>query len=183
MDSDTAETGRPRDFPNGNPQGPGELLDSVRRPVESVCRALMGDRDMAEEAAQQAMANILEGLPTFQEGRALRPWALQIARNAAIDLMRRRGHARLEDVPEPADPSTPVEIALKREESARTARWIAALPPLLREAVVLKYAQGLPNGEIQEILGIGRDALWQRLSRARKALARRRHDELRPDRG
>ena len=50
--------------------------------------------------------------------------------------------------------------------------------PALREAVVLKYALGLGNDEIAEILGASREAVWTRLSRARKELRRRIHGDL-----
>ena len=42
--------------------------------------------------------------------------------------------------------------------------------PALREAVVMKYALGLANDEIAAALGIEKDALWTRLSRARRQL-------------
>ena len=125
----------------------------------------------AEEAVQEASLRIVRGLTRFREGAPVRPWALEIARNATRDLLRRhRPHLSVDDVPEPAADTAPDAPLLRTEQAERVAVWIQALPPALREAVVMKYALGLANDEIAAALGIEKDALWTRLSRARRRL-------------
>ena len=62
------------------------------------------------------------------------------------------------------------EAPMDVEDYKRVRRAIAALPAKYREAVVLTYLQGLEAGEISRILGISRNALHVRLSRARDRL-------------
>ncbi len=52
----------------------------------------------------------------------------------------------------------------------RVRHAVKALPPKYRETVVLKYLQELPTDKIAQILGISKNALQVRLTRARQRL-------------
>ena len=61
-------------------------------------------------------------------------------------------------------------VLLEAETFERVRHAVAALPAKYREAVVLRYLQELPTEEISRILGISKNALQVRLSRARERL-------------
>jgi RNA polymerase sigma-70 factor (ECF subfamily) len=93
-------------------------------------------------------------------------WLFGIARNAALDeLRRRRRRAGLEG--EHEDTRAPslddqAELALRRE-TVRAA--LAALDGRERDLIALKFAGGLQNAEIGRILGMSESAVGTRLHR------------------
>ena len=78
--------------------GDAEARDElVRRYLPDVYRTtahVLGDRDLAQDAAQDAMVNALAGLPRFRGDSSFRTWLLRIAMNAARSVGRRNGRRR-----------------------------------------------------------------------------------------
>src|SRR5689334_21911614 len=58
-----------------------QLVETYALLVERTTRALLADRSLAEEAAQEAWLDAWRGLPRFQAGRPFRPWLLTIVAN------------------------------------------------------------------------------------------------------
>ncbi|MBN2296565.1 MAG: sigma-70 family RNA polymerase sigma factor, partial [Pirellulales bacterium] len=87
----------------------------------------------------------------------LRAWLYRVARNCALDLLRRR--ARIEPLENPqwlaADTRSadPASLAQQNEEYAMLMTEMNALPARQREAVRLKFQEGLSYAEIAEITG------------------------------
>jgi RNA polymerase sigma-70 factor (ECF subfamily) len=155
------------------------LHDRLSRPFSAIAHALCGRGALAEEAVQEAFLRLVRSVEGYREGGAVRPWAYQIARNAARDLMRRRRpEVSLDAVPEPATTETPIESLLVREDVETASARLAELPPIHREVLVLRYGLGLAGSALAETLGITKSALWTRLSRARAALRKRVRDEM-----
>jgi RNA polymerase sigma-70 factor (ECF subfamily) len=154
------------------------LIERLRPGIAAVCWAVSGNREIAEEATQETCLRIVKGLDGFRDGAPVRPWALQIARNTTRDLLRRhRPHVSVDDVAEPAGGVSPDAPLLRREQAERVSRLVETLPPALREVVIMKYALDLDNDAIAAALGIGKDALWTRLSRARRKLREKARDD------
>jgi RNA polymerase sigma-70 factor, ECF subfamily len=93
-------------------------------------------------------------------------WLFGIARNAALDeLRRRKRRAGLEGDPEDLArraPDDQAELALRREV-VRAA--LASLDGRERDLIALKFAGGLSNSEIGGILGMSESAVGTRLHR------------------
>jgi RNA polymerase sigma-70 factor (ECF subfamily) len=117
---------------------------------------LLGDRQAAEECTQDVLVSVWRGARAYDPGRAaVSSWMVAIARNRAIDAMRRRA-AR------PADPYAEVsqgteapdtaERVVAEDTAARVAGALAELPEGQREVVLLAYFQGLSHSEIAEQL-------------------------------
>lgn len=117
---------------------------------------LLGDRQAAEECTQDVLVSVWRGARAYDPGRAaVSSWMIAIARNRAIDVMRRRA-AR------PADPYSEVrqgseapdtaERVVAEDTAARVAEALAELPEGQREVVLLAYFQGLSHSEIAEQL-------------------------------
>ncbi|TMK72615.1 MAG: sigma-70 family RNA polymerase sigma factor [Actinobacteria bacterium] len=132
-----------------------ELYRSSRDDVYAYVAGLLRDRSAAEDVTAQAFERAYRRRRTFNPGRgSRRAWLFGIARNAALDeLRRRRRGARLVTDPEDdalAPAHEMAEVAVRRT-ALRMA--IAELSPRERELVALKFFAGLTNGEIASVIG------------------------------
>ena len=145
------------------------LYRSSRDDVYAYAAGLLRDRAAAEEVTAQAFERAFRRRDRYDPRRgSRRAWLFGIARNAALDELRRRARQARLGV-EPADERTddPAETALRRS-TARAA--IAALEPRERELVALKYFAGLGNAEIAAVLGISESNAGTRLHRVLEKL-------------
>src|SRR2546428_12486378 len=68
----------------------GTLVEAYAGSVRRITRAILGDVDDAEDAAQDGLLAALVKLDRYDPARPFGPWLLRIAANAAIDRRRRR---------------------------------------------------------------------------------------------
>jgi RNA polymerase sigma factor (sigma-70 family) len=160
-----------------------ELYRRSRDDVYAYVAGLLRDRSAAEDVTAQAFERAYRRRRTFRPGRgSRRAWLFGIARNAALDeLRRRRRRARL--VAEPEDERlTPVhegaEVAVLRA-ALRTA--IAELAPRERELVALKFFAGLTNAEIASVIGTSETNAGTKLHRVIKKLRRAMSSNAEPN--
>jgi RNA polymerase sigma-70 factor (ECF subfamily) len=140
--------------------GDAEARDElVRRYLPDVYRTtarVLGDRELAADAAQDAIINALRGLSRFRGDASFRTWLLRIAINAARSLGRRNGRRREVSLVlaenEPADLPDPARRAEQVTEAERAERALDRLPTKQRLAVALRVQQGLCYAEIARAL-------------------------------
>ena len=151
------------------------LYRASRDDVFAYVATLLSDPAAAEDVTALAFERAYRRRRTFDRRRGEeRAWLFGIARNAALDeLRRRRRTAAL--ATDPADPAEPVsedgaEIALRRT-AVRDA--LRTLPAREREIVALKFHAGLANTELARVLGISESAagtlLYRTMEKLRKA--------------
>jgi RNA polymerase sigma-70 factor (ECF subfamily) len=142
--------------------------------VFSVCFRLLGRRQAAEDATQDAFVAAWRGLGGLKG--AFRPWLLRIAANVCTDELRRRGRrpassletALEEGVPEPFDPDpSPETAALDQELRRRLEAALQELPEDQRLALVLCDVEGLDYGEIAAATRTSLGTVKSRISRGR----------------
>jgi len=136
-----------------------------------------GDRDRAEDLAQETFARAVEAPPNNP-----RPWLFAVALNLVREDGRRastRGR-RLElfrhEGPQAA--RSPEHEFVEEEDRARVRRALGRLNERDREALLLK-AEGFNYEEIAETLGLARGAIGTTLARARKKLVEAYREEER----
>ncbi|HJU47764.1 MAG TPA: sigma-70 family RNA polymerase sigma factor [Gaiellaceae bacterium] len=117
---------------------------------------LLGDRQAAEECTQDVLLSVWRGARGYDPERAaVSSWMIAIARNRAIDAVRRRA-ARPADpyaeVPEGSEAPDTAERVAADDTAARVAEALAELPEGQRDVVLLAYFQGLSHSEIAEQL-------------------------------
>lgn len=140
----------------GDREAQEALIAAYLTDVYEVAVRVLGDHDLAQDAAQDAIVNALAGLPRFRGDSSFRTWLLRITVNSARSLGRRRWRKR-EVAIEAAEmqPSTerdPATMAAIRDEAGRVALLLERLPPKQRLAVSLRVNQGLSYQEIGSIL-------------------------------
>jgi RNA polymerase sigma-70 factor, ECF subfamily len=136
--------------------------------VHGYAIALLGDRGAAEDVTALAFERLYRSRARLDGGRGTpRAWLFAIARNAALDELRRRRRAPRLEVPEELPGCEEDELALERiarRSSVRDA--LAALPLREREVVLLKFHGQLSNAELARALGISESNAGTRLHRA-----------------
>jgi RNA polymerase sigma-70 factor (ECF subfamily) len=147
--------------------------DAVRRVYRYLLTRCGGDSALAEELTQQAFINAIEHRDAYQGRSSAITWVCSIARNALIDHYRRldrEERGRLRMVVTELEPTAVDPGAILLEDRREVAAALAALPPLQRAAIVLRYLDGLPVREIAGQLGRSESATESLLSRARERL-------------
>src|SRR5579859_253191 len=149
------------------------LYRSSRDDVYAYVATLLRDRAAAEDVTALAFERAYRRRRTFDRRRGdERAWLFGIARNAALDELRRRARlARLavdpEDVSDPAVDEGEVEL---RRTAVRTA--LAQLSGREREIVALKFHAGLSNPELARVLGVSESNAGTLLYRTMEKLRR-----------
>ena len=143
------------------------LYRDCARDLYAYVRTLLGDDSAAEDVTALAFERAYRRRSSFDADRgSRRGWLFGIARNAALDELRRRRRLAplLGELPdESATPDEEADLALRRT-TVRAA--LAALPARDRELVALKFHGGLTNAELATVLGTSETNAGTRVHRA-----------------
>lgn len=145
--------------------------------VYRYCRQMVGE-DLAEEMQQMTFVQAYEALPKFARRSSLRTWLFGIARHRCLDAAkmtkrRRKRFGPLEDAPDLPVPEASAEDRLaERSRAGALERCLRKLAPRVRDAVVLRFQQGLSYPEIARLTGDKAPALQVRVARALPVLRR-----------
>jgi RNA polymerase sigma-70 factor (ECF subfamily) len=136
-------------------------------------RHFLGDESMAEDVFQQTWLRVAERIRRFDASRPFAPWLVAVARNLALDQLRRYRPESLDeaaDVPPPMEPGPgtddPLRQVAARERSERLAAAVAELPALDREVLALRFGEDLPLPDLAKTLGVPLPTAKARLYRA-----------------
>ncbi|MGE5449988.1 MAG: RNA polymerase sigma factor [Methanomassiliicoccales archaeon] len=156
-----------------------ELVVRYQRPVYAVCYRMLGQKEDAEDLAQEVFLTVYEKLNYFDLARVFAPWLYRIAVNCCLSRLRKNRKVvfvNFDDgiYTEPDIASghqdNPV-LALERlEQKEAIEQSLMELPDSYRMVLVLRYQLDLTNQEIASMLGITRENVEVRIHRARKAL-------------
>jgi RNA polymerase sigma-70 factor (ECF subfamily) len=132
----------------------------------------LGDRGLAEELVQDVFTRAWSKAEQFDQERApVRTWLFAIARNALIDMERRRGRrpALPYGIPDQdgTDPAEPIEDALRRHQIQMA---LARLTGEHRQMISMVHFQGLRLVEIARLTGLPLGTVKSRLHYASRSL-------------
>lgn len=132
--------------------------------------AVIGERGLAQDAAQEACVVVHRSLRRLRSPDAFDGWIYRIVVREATRIARRR---------RPIEPDAAVTLAPDDPTSLDVWRALAALPPELRAVVILFYFDDLPGDAIARVLGVAPVTVRTRLARARERLRGLLDDEIR----
>ena len=163
---------------SGNQDAFRRLIEPHQDFVFRVALAVLGSREEAEEAAQDAFVRAYRGLGSFSGKVPFQAWMYRISVRTALNVRRRRRRRLFERLTPPAwfggQASSATEAPdtqfAKRDARIRLRAIIDRLPGKLHEVVVLSYLQELAGSEIAIILNIPEGTVKSRLHRAREKL-------------
>jgi RNA polymerase sigma-70 factor (ECF subfamily) len=148
-----------------------ELVEQFRGQVFGLCLRMLGNRQDAEDMAQEAFVRALRSLHRWDPRREFRPWLLSIAGNRCRTLLAKRqrqprGVGDVEQLPDRRPSSEGYYLLAEEVEQA-----LAGLRREYRQAFLLFHEQQLSYEEIAAALGcpVGTAKTW--VHRARRELA------------
>jgi RNA polymerase sigma-70 factor (ECF subfamily) len=159
-----------------------KLVDLHRRSVHGLAFRLLREPEESRDAAQETFVRAWGAISTYDASQPFGPWILRIARNHALDLLRRRVPAArqvaLDAEPEEGSPAVelagdalPADSALEQAQVRATLEAaVAALPPNYREVIQLFHVEQLSYKEIAETLDVPMGTVMTWLHRARGKL-------------
>lgn len=145
-----------------------DLFDRYGGMIFSVAMRVLRDAGNAEDVVQEVFIQLWENPRMFQAGRgSLGAWLLVVARNRAVDLLRRR---RPTDSVDEVVLAGGTDVALEAERNAtmeKVRRALDDLPREQRQSVEMAFFEGLTHSEIAARTG---DPLGTVKTRIRSAL-------------
>jgi len=156
-------------IPNADTVFRKDLLDLIPF-LRAFSRSLCGDRELADDLAQEALAKAWQSRDTFRAGSNLKAWLFTILRNQFYSDRRRAWRQA------PWDDTAAERVPVARGEQmwavqlSDTARALRNLPAEQREALILVGAGGFSYEDAARISNCAVGTVKSRVARARKAL-------------
>ena len=141
-----------------------KLQPRLQRTAESI----VGDPDNAADAVQEAVITLWEQRATIKT-QDMERLSLTIVKRRSIDMLRRQKPTISIDAEQLMQWEVPDEDPLE-ERYQKARKLVDQLPERQRNAILMKYEEGLSNKEIEQATGMSSTHLYATLSRAYKAL-------------
>jgi len=176
----------------GSDRAFGELVLRHSRAMSQVASSILRDRQEAEDELQNAWSKAWRHLDGFEGGSRFTTWMTRIVINQCLMRLRQIRRARFLYVDAPPagtehacfalrdSAATPEQSTARRELDDLVRREIGLIPPLLRQALVLRELRELPMPQVARELGISLVAAKSRLLRARQELRSRLENRCGP---
>jgi RNA polymerase sigma-70 factor (ECF subfamily) len=159
-----------------------EVYDAYRPRVFAFLLRMTRSRTLAEDLLDETWFRLVRHASALLPDTRLGPWLFTVARNLYWNY-RRDSLVEETAAPElltlwtsPEPWPSPFDLAVVNELERRIERALATLSPQYREVLLLVGHEGLTPGDAAIVCGVSSEALRQRLSRARAALAQRLHE-------
>jgi RNA polymerase sigma-70 factor, ECF subfamily len=143
---------------------------------------LSGNRELAEDLFQETWIRVLERGHQYDGKHEFSTWLYAVARNLTIDYLRKKSPVSLDGLMEdeehaplePAD-TRPMawEVVQQHEQAERINAALAGIPAEYREAIVLRFQDGLALQEIAAVIGAPLGTVKSRLYRGLNMLMSR----------
>ena len=173
-ESELALVGRLR---AGDPDAFDIVHDCFNTRLFNFLARLSRRREVAEDLVEETWLRLVARAAHLQADTRLGPWLFTVARNLYVSYRRSR---MVEDShavgliglwPSGWAPPSPLDVAVASEAGRRIEAALGTLSVAYREALLLVLVEGLRPAEAAGVCGISPEAMRQRLSRARAALA------------
>jgi RNA polymerase sigma-70 factor (ECF subfamily) len=156
----------------GDREAFGELVGRHAGQARRVTRAVLGDPDEADDAAQDGFLAALRHLGRYDPERPFGPWLMRIVTNAAYDRRRRRKVRSAEPLSERlrTGEAPPDIVTDRRGFQDAVVAALETLPERQRVAIVLFDVEGYSHREIAQILGVPEGTARSDVFHARRTL-------------
>jgi len=149
-----------------------EIMKETQGKVLGLAYKLLGDKELAKDASQEAFLRAYKSLDTFRLGESFTAWIGRIVANVCFDQMKKReigdsAPQLLESVPSP-DSLEAEDAVLLNQRRVLVQKALAALSPAERSALVLRDIEGMSTLEAAQALGLKEGTIRANISQARR---------------
>jgi RNA polymerase sigma-70 factor (ECF subfamily) len=146
--------------------------------VVRLCSRFVNDADLGRELAQDCWVEVWRARDKYRGDGGFVAWLVTIARNACRNALRRRKvrereTARSEVTPLPGQ----LDALIVEERRKRVREALSELSSTLRDALLLRYGEGLRYDEMTDVLDAGESTLRSRVHHGLKALKEKLEEE------
>jgi RNA polymerase sigma-70 factor (ECF subfamily) len=160
------------------------IFQAFSRRVRGLCRHMLRDRDLAEDAASDVFARLRASILTYDGSVEFDHWLLRVTANRCVDVIRRQRLERRwmvedENLPDPPSPAaSPLTLLLLKERRTEIEHAVASLAGEYRLPLVLRYYAELSYDEIAAELGLEKTQVAGRIFRAKHMLRKLLEERL-----
>jgi RNA polymerase sigma-70 factor (ECF subfamily) len=157
-------------------EGDGEafemLVNRFQPGVLSLAWGMLGNREEAEDAAQEAFVRAFKNLGDFDRGRSFRPWLYAIAVHGCLDRLKKsRLERRFRHDPALSPASGSAAGAERRIENSEVLDpLLGRLRPKERSALFLSVVEGYTSAEVASVLGCSEGSARVRIHVAKRKI-------------
>jgi RNA polymerase sigma-70 factor, ECF subfamily len=172
---------------DGDVQAMGPLMERYQHRLYRYLLRLVWQPGTAEDLFQQTWLRVMEKIRTYDPNRNFESWLFTVARNLALDHLRRyqpesldeplpSGDTRM-DLTAGSGPGA-LDHLLAQERFAWLVQALAELPPVFREVLTLRFEEEMKMEEMAVVLGVPLGTVKTRLHRAMKHLRARLENKM-----
>ena len=157
------------------------LMRKYERLVSTCVYSIVGNTEDTLDVSQDVFLKVYKCISSFKGDSEFSTWLYRIAKNAALDFVRKRKHDTVSidssgeenegfDIPDKNPMSSPEQKVLQKEKIQKLHDAIKQLSDEHREIIILRDLNDYSYEAIAEHLGIEAGTVKSRLFRAREAL-------------
>jgi len=156
----------------GDTEAFGAIVDQYSASMMRTALLIVGDRDIAADAVQDALIQAWQHLSSLRETGSLRPWLMRIVVNQCISYKRKVARTAAFVRQSLTDQSTQLAADIADDQKGRLERdWdlaetVKKLPPKQQAVIMLHYYQGMTLPSMAEALQISENTLKKRIQAA-----------------
>ena len=166
----------------GDRQAFAQLVDVMYPRSLRFALHMVGNREDAEEAVQDAFVRVWHNLGRFRDDARFEPWLFRILANRCRSLMeKRRRHSAVVQYGDVPDRGTATPDGVDRDWTEEIHKVLATLPVEQREAFLLRHVEDMAYEDIAAVTGVRLSALRMRVKRACDVLRARLSEVIRDD--
>jgi len=174
-------------FQQGDESAFREIVEQHKLSVLNLCYRFVGNKDDAEDIAQDVFIRILNAASRYRPDASLSTWLYRITVNVCLNFQRRKkilnffslnhqlesGQTAGNRLPDPISDEQPDIMLEKKELQTLVQQAIQSLPENQQTVVILHRFEGLSYQEIADVLNTSVSAVESRLHRAKLNLQRK----------
>lgn len=165
-----------KEYLEGKEEALAELFGRYLAPIHGFVLSMVKKSDITDDLTQEVFIKAWQSLKKFDTEKSFKPWLYRIARNRAIDYLRKKKEFNISELKAEeqlqieqltaSDETSALEAYIKAEEAEQLQAYLTKLPLVDQNILTLYFQDGLNFREIGEVLGMPVDTVKSRQRRA-----------------